>query len=188
MPVLPTIADVFRVTLNWNAAHGFSPRNVCHFQAVTGTEADVVAALEASWDDAMWHAVQQDWAFTSVDVLKLDGVSATQTFPVTAQGSLTSGDWVVGTAAVLSLHTAQRGSRGRGRMFLGPIAEARLIGGRVSPSNDIVVGWGAFIASMISEGVPMGVASYAHADFHPITSHRIDSVPGQQRRRNDAQR
>lgn len=188
MPPLPTITDVFRVTLNWNTAHGIAPRNVLHFFASGATASDIADGFDAHVQSDQFNHVQQDWAFTSIDVLKLDGSSATQTVGVDAVGSLVSGDWIVGTAAVLSLHTAQRGSRGRGRLFLGPLPESRLSNGLIVDPTAIVTAWGTFFSGMSGDGIVPGVASYVHADFHVLTSHRIDLVPGQVRRRNNQQR
>lgn len=188
MPVLPTIADVWRVTFNWNPAHGCSPRNVLHFYAPGKTDADIVSALNGAWDSAMWDSVQQDWSFNTVDLLALDGSSATISAAVTAQGSLVSGDWIFGQAAVISLQTGQRGSRGRGRIYLGPLPESKLSVGLINNTTALALAWTNFFGDMASAGVFPGVASYTHADFNTLVSHRADSVPGSQRRRTDAVR
>jgi hypothetical protein len=188
MPVLPVIPDVFRVTLNWNPAHGVSPRNVMHFSAPSKTASQFPTDLAAAWQTAQWDWVQQDWAFTSVDILKLDGVSSTVTVPLGAQGSLVSGDWIVGACGVLSIKTAQRGSRGRGRLYLGPLPESKLTAGQINNALPISTAWSTFFANAATHGWIGGVASYVHADFHPLTSIRADIIPGMQRRRNNQQR
>lgn len=185
MPPLPTIADTYRVTLNWNAAHGVEPRNVLHFRKASSDEADLAAALEDHFGDAMWEPVQQDWAFTTVDILKLDGTSATQVFPVPAQGSLTSGDGIVEAACIISLRTAQRGSRGRGRIFLGPLAESKQSQGIYTGGTTVGAVWAAFADNMFLDSWELVVASYVHADAHRVSSIHNDSVIGLQKRRRD---
>jgi hypothetical protein len=135
--------------------------------------------------DNMWLFIQQDWAFSTVDILPLDGTSATNTRPVTAAGSLTSGDWIFGTAAVLTIKTPQRGSRGRGRVYLGPLAESKLTNGLLVDPSTCVGAWSAFLSDMQSDGFNLGVASYVHADFHVASSLTMSIIPGQIRRRND---
>lgn len=185
MPPIPTITDVWRVTLNWGIAHGVAPRNVLHFSAPGLTDADIATALDANFTDEMWACVQQDWAFTTVDLLKLDGTSATRTEAVSAQGSLTSGDWIVGAAGVISARTPQRGSRGRGRVYLGPLAESQLTNGLIPNVSTKLAAWEAFRVAMQGDGVPWVVASYVHADSHAVTSVQMDQIPGMVRRRND---
>jgi hypothetical protein len=185
MPPLPTIADTYRVTLNWNPAHGITPRNVLHFRKASSDEADLRDSLNSSFGDLMWEAVQQDWAFTSVDILKLDGSSATQTLAVDAQGSLVSGDAIVEACCVISLRTAQRGSRGRGRVFLGPLPESKQSQGIWTAGTTIGAAWASFADAMFVDSWELVVASYVHADAHRVTSIHNDSVIGLQKRRRD---
>ena len=130
----------------------------------------------------MWDYVQEDYSFDNVDVLKLDGVSAAQNFSVTAQGSLVAGDSIPQSAGVLSFRTTQRGSRGRGRIFLGPIAEDNQAQGIVNNTirNTVLADWQAFQAALIaaSPACDLVVASYVHADAHLVTTIKADQVVG----------
>lgn len=188
MPVLPTITDVLRVTLNWNPAHGITPRNVWHFYAPGKTDAQLVTALNAAWSANLWDWVMQDWAFTTIDILHLDGTSATNTYAVTAQGSAVSGDWLPGVSGVLSYRTSQRGSRGRGRSFFGPMPESKVTNGLVNNAVTVLAAHNAFHGALASSGFFFGVASYKHADFNQVTTTRADTITGSSRRRNDQQR
>ncbi len=185
MPPLPTIADVYRVTLNWGTAHGITPRNVLHFSAPGLTDADIATAFDANASDDMWKCIQQDWAFTSLDILKLDGTSATTTHAVSAQGSLQSGDWATPVAGVMSLRTPARGSAGRGRVFLGPVAEVQLTSGLLISTAAIGTAWEAFRVGMQAAGTALVVASYVHVTSHPVTNLHMSNIPGVVRRRQD---
>lgn len=183
MPPLPTIANTFRVTFNWGSAHGVTPRNVIHVRAALLDEQGVADALAASFNDDMWILVQQDYAFSSIDVLKLDGTSATQTIAIAAQGSLTSGDSIPEGSGIVSLRTAQRGARGRGRVYLGPIAESKQAQGVVVSPNTTSTAWETFRDDLEGEGAALVVASYVHADANDVTNIICDPIIGTQRRR-----
>jgi hypothetical protein len=149
------------------------------------TDDDIATAFDASTQANQWNCIQQDWAFTSIDLLKLDGTSATSTKAVSAQGSLTSGDWANAVAGVISLKTPQRGARGRGRLFLGPVAESQISLGLLNSVTSISVAWEAFRVAMNAAGASLVVASYQHADQHAVTSLIMHTLPGTMRRRND---
>lgn len=182
---LPTISGIMRVSLNWQTAHGIAPVNVLHFGAVSGDETDLRDAFEAAWDDGMIGDVQQDWTITTITVTKLDGSSAGVILPTAAHGSLSGGDFINQACAVVSLYTGQRGSRGRGRVYLGPIAESVLVGGRLNSRATISGSWEAFRVAMAAADFPLVVASYVHADAHPVSHINCSVVAGTQRRRND---
>ena len=88
MPPLPTIADVFRVTLNWSNTVNHT-HNVLHFKAPGKTVADLEGILDSHATNGMWGAMQSAWLVDSLDILPLDGTSGTSHF-----GSLTNdGRW-----------------------------------------------------------------------------------------------
>lgn len=183
MPPLPVIDDVFRVTFNWGGAHGITPRNVIHVRAPLLDEQGVSTALVSSFNDDMWKCVQQDYAFSSMDILKLDGTSATQTINNAAQGSLTSGDSIPEACGIVSLRTAQRGSRGRGRVFLGPVAESQQAQGVIVSPTTTSIAWEAFRDELVDNDAELVVASYVHADANPVTNIIMEPIIGTQRRR-----
>jgi len=107
--------------------------------------------------------------------------------PVSVGGG--TGETIVQGCALVSLHTAQRGSRGRGRVYLGPITEGKQADGTLVAASQIQTldAWAAWQENMLSAtpSIELGVASYTHADFHPVTSIRVDSIIATQRRRLD---
>jgi hypothetical protein len=193
---LPVINDVFRCTILWQGSGGIltlNPRNVIHVSAPSLNEGDVADNLGNAMQTA--RAANEpllvgssSWIANAVDVLKLDGSSATQTLAMPHPWVMNSGgDYSPASAAVISLHTGQRGARGRGRFFCGPVAEGKMVNGRLLTADmtDMATGWGILISQLASLGSPLVVASYKHADAHVVTSHRIDQILGTQRRRQD---
>lgn len=193
---LPVIPDVYRCTILWQGSGGvltLNPRNVIHVSAPSLNEGDVADNLGNAMNTARTTAEplfvgSSQWIANVVDVLKLDGVSATQTLAMPHPWVMNqAGDFSPASAAVISLHTAQRGARGRGRFYCGPVAEGKMINGRIltADATEMATGWGLLIAELASLGSPLVVASYTHADAHVVTSHRVDTLLGTQRRRQD---
>lgn len=195
MPVLPTIADLYRVTIVWNDVVGVSPRNVLHIHQASGSEAQVAAAFASAYTHAIatdnpWAPMGSDYITNFIEVLKLDGSSATQTEPLGLSiGGSGSGQIIPASAAVMSLHTGQRGARGRGRQYVGPTTEGNSINGTIDTALQLqfVSGWEKFQEGLGLASTPasLHVASYVHADSHEVTSFRADRVLGTQRRRQD---
>jgi hypothetical protein len=191
---LPVIANVFRVTADFNRIGGVAPHNVFHVRCTAGDETDVADAIQDAFSDSdtdfMWKVLPSAYILGSVEVLPLDGSSATHVFSVssmTGQGG--SGDHSPATAAVLSLRTAQRGPRGRGRQFIGPCIESQMSDGVIASDQAafITSAWSAF-AGLLAEHSPvveLGVASYAHSDFNVVTSVQCSTIAGTMRRRQD---
>lgn len=192
---LPVIADVYRCTILWNTANGVAPRNVLHIKQPSGSEADVAEAFSYAYGVAIatnnpWAPMSNTYTAAALDVIKLDGSSATQTEALAATiGGSASGEIIPASAGVMSLHTAQRGPRGRGRQFVGPTTEGSQVNGLLTGGVQVefAAGWDLFIEALPSAPVPAAlvVASYRHADAHEVTSIRADAVCGTQRRRQD---
>lgn len=196
MAGLPTIANVYRIGIEWQGGL-VKPVNVFHVKNVSGaTVPEIAAAIGAATPTGtqkIWKFLSSGYHADHVVVTPLDGHTAGVPVPlgVTWAGD-GSGDEIMNDAAVISFHTGQRGSRGRGRLYQGPITETRqsnglLDGGDVS---DTVSAWSTFHASMRSgsPSIDPVVASYKWADSHSIVSIRVDSVVGSQRRRLDQRR
>jgi hypothetical protein len=194
MPPLPVINDVFRITFDWLGSGGVQPRNVIHIRAAGATVADVSTALNAAVtagiaSDHMFSPMDNDFVCTNFNILPLDGSSAgsdhARTGPALNGGS--SGDQSPASAAVASFRTSQRGPRGRGRCYVGPIVEAAMEGGFLASgqATSMLGGWDAFHDSLVGDSMAHVVASYVHADAHDISSYRIDNVLGTMRRRQD---
>jgi hypothetical protein len=193
---LPVIADTFRISLPWQdlgSTVGIRPVNVLHVHSATGTTSAVSSAVElalSSHGVAMFDTLYTGLTLPTIEVLPLDGTSATHDQAVTTPphgGG--SGGVLPQVATVVSLHTPQRGSQGRGRVYVGPMGETQVSNGLVASASitTMLAGWAAFISDLAGGSPPaeLVVASYKHATQHPVTSHRIDTVCGTQRRRQN---
>lgn len=194
MAPLPTINGVFRITLPWTdvgSTVGISPINVFHVHSATGTASTVGTAVNtqlAAHGNAMVDTLYTGLDLTSMEVLPLDGISAKLDVTVspTVHGG-GSGGVLPQVATVVSLHTTLRGSKGRGRMFVGPMGETQTNNGHVASASATTMGpaWLAFMSGL-KAGSPvceLVIASYKHASFQEVVAVRIDDVCGTQRRR-----
>lgn len=187
---LPVIAETFRVTFNWAAVVGVTAHNVLYFQSVAGDEAQLAADIDAELSTNMLYPLNNGVTLDSVDIIALDGVSATQHFAIASAvtGSGT-GEIVPAAAAIINLHTLQRGPRGRGRIFLGPVTEDKLTNGMLAGSTAAVLqaAWTDFIADMAATAAQWSwkVVSAAHADAHSVQTIGVRAAAGTLRRRQD---
>lgn len=190
MAVLPVIPDVFRVSFEFPVNLGVTPSNVIHIFSLTGTEGDVGTAMVANAQANMFVGMSQAYDCLLLNILKLDGSSATVPFTVptgTFKGTQAGSDQMPQVAALVSLHTAQRGPRGRGRVYVGPQTETNITNGtfNATPQGQMSTAWSNFVAGMAGDDFPMVVASYTHADANEVTSLHVDSICATQRRRLD---
>jgi hypothetical protein len=185
---LPFIEGVFRVTFNWTGANGTSAANVLHFQGGSVTPEDVHDALLASVVANMFNSVAQSSILSTVDILPLDGVSATQTFvsPATAlwRGETVS-EALFADATLVKLRTGERGRSKRGRIYLPFLAEGAMITGTIAAGSlaAMQAAWDTFAANMDAAAIPLGVASYKLAVWTPLTGLQVEGATGVQRRR-----
>jgi len=195
---LPVISDVYRVALPWTdgGGIGITPVNVLHFLAPTRTASDVgdKVQLRLQTDGSnMFDTLYSGYTLDVLQVLKLDGTSATvdvvQGGTVAGSGS---GGVVPAAATVVSLHTTQRGSQGRGRTYVGPMGETQFTDGKVATSSvsTMTSAWNSFVSALalLSPAIQLVVASYKHSSAHVVTNLRVDIMAGTQRRRQDALR
>lgn len=191
MAPLPTIADVFRVSFEFTNGSGQTSVNVLHFRN-SGTASEVAAAINSVLDNSgsynPWTALSTAFECSTINIIPLDGVSAGQDFTISpAISGDAAGDAIPNCAMVVSFHTGTRGSRGRGRIFIGPIAEGNQGDGFFLDSyiSGVSSQWESFISDLNAQSTPVDlvVASYKHADAHVVTSHRVDRKIGTQRRR-----
>ena len=196
MPALPVIADTYRVTLKWGAFRGIKPRNVLNIRQPSGSETlvgDSFAAglaTMASYSH-LFHCLLDGFVCGELDILALDGTTAGISYllPTALTGGAGSGECSPATSAVVSLKTGVRGPRGRGRVFAGPVAEARMADGILDSTSRTLMAaaWSSFRSGMNGATVPakLVVASYVHADQHQVTGSSVRTVLGTQRRRQD---
>lgn len=194
MPPLPTITDVFRIKLNWNATAGVTPVNVFHVRVPSATASQVATTISGSLLSASgrnpFEVLSNGYICTTMQITPLDGHSAgTDHGFTTALVGSGSGELINAGAAVVSFKTTQRGSRGRGRMFIGPITEDKQGGGVINNTaqGHMALGWGDFINNIQTQSVPgtMVIASYVHQDAHDVTTVRVDNLLGTVRGRQD---
>src|SRR5215831_12666617 len=130
---LPVIPGVFRITLPWQdltTSVGVKPVNVINVQSTTGTVSQVgstVATALQAHGSAMFDTLYSLLTLTNIEVLPLDGISAKLDVPITSPfGGGGGGGVLPQVATVVSLHTTFRGSRGRGRVYVGPMGEGQV--------------------------------------------------------------
>lgn len=188
---LPVIPDVFRCTLNWAAGSGIEyMHNVIHLANTVGDEAAVFADLDSHVTAAMWNTAPSGFAVQTVDVLKLDGTSATVSFatgrPAKWTGSGT-GQWIPAAAEIITLYSPFRGRSNRGRVYL-PMSEGVQDSGSIDPAITAAAqaAWEAFRAAMAADTSPLYIASYTIPDAVACTSVLARSLLGTQRRRQQA--
>lgn len=191
---LPVIADTFRITILWNRLNGVEPRNVFHVQSLLTNETDVGGVI----DDAiatlavkqrLFDCMPDIYTANHLDILKLDGSSATVNYGLTneLEGASGTDEFEPAPCGVLSLRTAFRGPRGRGRLYVGPVSEGAVAYGKLltGVATNMVDTWTDLKDEMSTNGVVLSVASYQHADVHPVTHFVVSDTLGTQRRRQD---
>jgi hypothetical protein len=187
MPTLPVIADTFRITLNYSSFEGVTPRNVFHVGNPLLDVTALAGVLNDNWVTNMAAPLRADYNPVTFDILPLDGTTPTSNHTFLGPDDFCNGggDPVPEAAFVLSLKTAQRGPRGRGRLFIGPASEEDIENGKaVNTARDSCQeAWSTFAANILGDGAGLVVASYVHADKHVVTGVTVDSDLGTQRRR-----
>lgn len=193
MPPLPTIGNCVRVTLNWSDVQGVTPRNVLHLITASVDGEEIGAALDevfTEYPDA-FQTISTSALLQSYSILPLDGSSATQEVQSVGTDIVggASGETIPAAAAVISFRTNQRGPRGRGRLYLGPMGEGALANGIVVESyrNSAVSSWQAIAADLPASPIAasLGVASYVHAEVGGVSSISMRAPAGTVRRRQN---
>lgn len=187
---LPVIADTYRVALEWTGPGGLRAVNVLHLTAAASDPAGVWSDLDASVTASMWNHTTSAVAVTRVVITKLDGSTASFIAAPTGAkwaGSTAAGDLEVAPSAIVSLRTALRGPRNRGRLYLPFPAEANVANGLLNSA--VVTGmntaWSTFRVAIATAGSPMTVASYVGATATAVLTATAESQLATQRRRQD---
>jgi hypothetical protein len=188
MAALPVIPNVFRVAVRWNGGAPLTAVNVMHFQKATGTSDALNAALQTNFTAAMWGALIQAAAIYELDIIPLDGSSATSVYTVPvglAYHGGTAGEGNPSAAVLVKLQTGLRGRSHRGRLFLPFPGESASGNGLTLPSSvtGMQSAWDTFKSAMNTAGYVWGVASYTLGTFSPITTLKVEAPLGTQRRR-----
>lgn len=193
MPPLPTIGNAVRVTLNWSSNLGITPRNVMHLITASADEQEIGEAIEAAavTNVDMFQAIDDAFTLISLSILLLDGTTPTYEYTLVSDDVKGggSGEQIPAAAAVLSMRTSQRGPRGRGRLYLGPVSEAALTDGRISESYRVAMvnSWDDFQDDLVASPIvaSIGVASYAHAEINGVNTFSMRQAAGTLRRRQN---
>lgn len=193
MAPLPVIGNCVRVAINWTTVVGIRPVNVFHLITSSTNESEIGEALDDTLDAITGNpfaVVMDNYAIESWSITLLSSASATQIVTsTTSKGGTGGGNLVPQVAGVLSMRTAQRGSRGRGRLFLGPCGESDIDSGNLAIGIPpaMVAAWQEWADELAANplNISFGVASYTHEEVNGVTSFSMRRPCGTQRRRQD---
>lgn len=189
MAPLPVIGNCVRIGIRWNTFQGVQPYNVFHILTASDDLAAIADAIsdaaQAATDD-MWGPMNSGQVANSVDITPLDGTTAMQTLPLSnsLQG-MNTGQTIPAVCCTVSLKTPQRGSQGRGRLYLGPVTEAAVENGLILGFDDVQAAWINFNDELAATPInaSLCVASYVHAEAYGVTSIVVKEPASTQRRR-----
>jgi hypothetical protein len=194
MPPLPIIADTYRVTLNWENTNGQHAANVIHIYAPGKDIPTVLDKVDDSVTANMWDATSASGQVVSLDCIKLDGTSSTQTKSSLNndgrwQGNA-SGQPIPQSCAMVKFATGHRGREYRGRIFLPWVAEDVQNGGMLSTAvrDSINLDWVAFVNGTLVPDYNLVVASYKLHQQHAVLGVAAELATGTQRRRQQRNR
>lgn len=188
---LPIISNTYRCTLIWTNGTT-TAANVLHVRKAASSAAAIATLVDGSAQALQWDPVQSSAQVTQLRVTPLDGSGAT-TFLTTTGAKWTgrtTGQAVPAEAALISLRTALRGPRNRGRIYLPWTGESSQSNGVIDPASvtNMITGWTAFIAALNAGGADLVVASYVAATAQTVSSFIVESQAATQRRRQSRQR
>ena len=153
---------------------GATAVNVMHFHGASTDTLALKNLLDASVTAALWTHTVSAASIYQLSITPLDGTSATDLYSVSGTkwtGGTASVDFVPQVAAVVSLRTAERGRRRRGRAFIPFIGEQYISNGAITTAvSTAQAGWDAFLAAMTTGSYPMHIASYGHS-YHKSGGH-----------------
>lgn len=184
---LPVIADVWRATIHWNSEAGADhPVSVQHFRFAGGA-LDLAGFIDSNVQTHQFEGMRDAQEATQLDLLALDGTSATQTFSLSNwAGESGSGDALIGQAMLLLGRTGLRGGQNRGRIFLPSPLESIVTMGVLVEANraEIENAWDGYLQELADDGVEWGVASYhGVGHFNNYTSVHLEARLSRIRRR-----
>jgi hypothetical protein len=193
MAPLPTIPNIVRVDFNWPVVNGVAPHSTFHISTATDDLEQIALGIGDAYgglDNSIFEFMYTGYTVNEVTLTPLDGETAGQAFPLggTMSGNATGG-LLPNVAAVMSFRTAQRGPRGRGRIYLGPCGEADISDGLLDSGKrtDVINAWVEFNVALSgsSAAAQLAVASYTHSDANSVTSFTMRTQAGTMRKRQD---
>jgi hypothetical protein len=189
MPPLPVIGNCFRIGLPWTTYAGVSPYNVFHILANTSDLVQIGDDLGEAMNAVgpLFAPLVDQYSISTVDITPLDGHTPTQQVPLGGDPITggTGGDPIPQMAGIVSIRTNQRGPQGRGRLFVGPVAEGAQNGGVLADYSSASTAWDDLQDELASSpsNISLGVCSYTHAAFYGATTIYMERLAGTQRRR-----
>lgn len=193
MPPLPIIANTFRVSLDWTNGAGQIAENVIHIRThAAGPDASAIfELLQDTVTSNMWASVGSGGAIQQVDIIPLDGVTATESFATGGAGIWAGGgvgEVLPAVAAMVKLGTGLRGRSHRGRVFVPFTSEAGVTAGILNAGTAALMqtDWTAFLLALSADATTpsdLVVASYKLSSAAAVTGLLVESALGTQRRR-----
>lgn len=191
MPPLPVITGVVRLTWNFAPVAGVTPRIVQHLFPATTNMEDLGGAISDSATEGLFGPMLAGHEPETVSLLPLDGTSPTYEASISPTDPLClgTGQMMPAVCALVQFKTGQRGPRGRGRSFVGPIVEQANLDGVLDAATrtNLEDAWINFSIGLSShaDGALLTVASYTHEDHNLVTNLTVDNLVATQRRRQD---
>jgi hypothetical protein len=186
LAVLPTIADTFRVVWKWTCS-GSIAVNVVHFRKTSSTSAALYTSIDAAITQAMWACIVPSARLSQMLITPLDGHTATSAFTTvgTKYDGGSTGEMVPAAAGLVSLRTADRGPRARGRIYLPFQSETNMANGLLTGASltTAASAWNTFFTAMAAGSSPMCVASYKWSTAPTVFSLQYETPLATQRRR-----
>jgi hypothetical protein len=187
---LPIIPNVYRCALV-SIATTYVPRtvyNVLHVSQPTGDETDLGTSLDATLSNAMFTLMSSNYVTQRVEITKLDGTSASVSFPFTSPpNGGAAGVPVPEAACSVGLKTVARGRSKRGRVFVGPVPEGYIDDGTLDVASVAAMqtAWTSFLTALSGRPVPANlvVASYLTATALTVSTINVKPYVATQRRR-----
>jgi hypothetical protein len=183
---LPVIPDVWRIACTWRTASQHAV-NVIHVLDNTGTRDDaaVISYFDAAWQSGQFETVSSGAQLQQYDIIPLDGVSATTTFPVSGPTGGGGSEWIPASAFLVSLQTGLRGRDHRGRIFVPFTAETKQNDGVISVTSGTTLQghWDSWRDTLEGSDLPLVVASYKDASSTNVLSAVCRFKAATQRRR-----
>jgi hypothetical protein len=184
---LPIILNVYRCSFNWTGVESDRPNvSVQHFRT-TQSAADLATDINSAATPGMF-STEANVSATSVDIIRLDGVSASQSFPLTNWDAAGGGTEQLPGFNILVLgSTGLRGPGRRGRLFLPGVGENVVTEGMLDNANAVAMttAWNDYRVALGVLGVEYGVASYVDSVFTTYTSMLVPRKLGIIRRRRN---
>lgn len=187
---LPIIPNTWRCAFDWTHANGQTAENVMHFRNSVDFEDDVRDDIFSAWNRDMIHPVDNQAELRSITLTQLDGISASTTYetdyatnPKWSGNEL--GDMVPALSMVVTLYTATRGRRARGRTYLPFCGETAQTDGSFAVTEVALVqaGFTAFVAALALTNTRLVVASYVEDAARDVVTVLARQVAATQRRR-----